>query len=152
MAHFKFKVFLNLIRALFPKWNFFDRIAYTFELQYKLKSSNSWQKIVFEHNYSTLGLFVNEKYNLSLAHFNIVEHFASDIQDPYFSESAAPDLPTYKLLKSLLAVKISELGLSESDLQFKIVAVSSKENFDLYTSRSIKINPVSNNSLVSGPL
>lgn len=152
MAHFKFKIFLNLIRALFPKWNFFDRVAYTFELHYKLKSSKSWQKIKFEQNYSPLGLFINEKYNLSLAQFNIVEHFASDVQDPHFTESAAVELPTYKLLNSLLAVKISELGITESELQFKIVAVSSKENINLYTSRPIKLIPISSDSILGGPL
>lgn len=126
MAHFKFKVFLNLIRALFPKWNFFDRIAYTFELHFKLKPSASWQQIKFDQYHTNAGLFINEKCNLSLAEFNIVEHFANDVQEHL---SSITTLTSYKLLTSLLESK-----LSTTDFQFKILAVSPAEKIDIYVS------------------
>ena len=133
MAHFKFKVFLNLIRALFPQWNFFDRVAFTFELYFKLNTSESWQKINFDQKHTPLGLFANSKCNLSLAQFNTIEHFAIDVQEQA-TGSKITDLTTYHLLKSLLATKISEMGLTPTEFQFKVSAISPTEKIDLYIS------------------
>lgn len=134
---------LYLFRALFPQWNFFDQVAYTFELHFRSTESTGWSKITFEKSRKSLGILNNSIVNESLAQFNIVEHFARDIQElqkthPTPSASDLEQLSTFKMLRSLLSLKINTFEFKRIDYitsaQFKIVATSAKEHIDIYVS------------------
>jgi hypothetical protein len=140
VAQFKFGVFVNLIRALFPKWNFFDRTAFKLELYFRLNQIDSWQKINFDQKHKFGGLFFNPNCNISLAHFNIVEHFAADVQGQSVVPKPISDYTSYHLIKSLLSFKVLELGLSTPTMQFKIIAINQTEEFDLYLSEWLAWN------------
>lgn len=144
---FQFKVFLNLMRVLFPHWNFFDQTAFTFELHFKEANLETWQLISFSQQRPLLGIFYNPIVNESLAQFNIVEHFANDILETKkettgIDSKLAQSLHSYNLIRSLVEAKLSELKFHAESFQFKIVARSKKDSFDIYTSDSIALRPV----------
>lgn len=136
---FDFQIFTSLIRALFPNWNFFDRIAYSFELQFQIESESEWQTISFSQKRKWYNLFFNPECNMALAQINIIEHFARDLQevrlqfDSVLAEEKIQNLTTFRLLKSLLNNRPSP-GQS---LIFKIVAVQPSGSLDLYMSKKI---------------
>lgn len=136
---FQFKTFLNLVRALFPHWNFFDRIASHFELSFKIPGSTEWSLISFDEERKIFGLLVNPQCNLSLAHVNIIEHFAADIQQLQQFKSGlhskdVQKLSTFKMICSLLRLKLSDYSLKTNSVQFKISAVSPSEEVVIYIS------------------
>lgn len=136
---FSFKVFLNLIRALFPKWSFFDRIASHFHLEFKIPGVNEWTPISFEQNRKFFGLFINHECNLALAEVNIIEHFAQDVQElqmqnPRVHSKEVQRLSTFKMLSALLQYKLKKFELEADQVQFKISAVSPSEEIVIYIS------------------
>ncbi len=136
---FQFKIFLNLIRSLFPSWNFFDQLAYTFELNYKIQPDQQWRCISFQQIQKLRNIVFNPAVNLSLAQFNIVEHFSRDLQELDLSisildEEVLQKLSSYRLLKSLVAVKLQEINEPTNHFQFKIVALNKLEKIEIYTS------------------
>ncbi len=143
---FRFKVFLNLIRAVFPNWNFFDKVAYNFELEFKIKDSKTWEKIVFDQTRKPFGLFTNSECTLALAQVNIIEHFVKDIQDlqqedTLVNSKDVQNLTTFKMLRSLLSVKLHVYDISHASVQFKVVACSPDERVDVYISDWLVVVP-----------
>lgn len=137
--NFHFKVFLNLIRALFPVWSFFDQTAYTFELHFLLPETHEWKRISFVQTLTPINIFFNPQVNEALAQFNIVEHFAKDIMElqktgPSADEKKIRQLTSFLLLRSLVFSKVSDLGYLDKTIQFKIVALNTQNKFDIYTS------------------
>lgn len=136
---FQLSVFLSLIRALFPHWNFYDEVGFQFLLQFKVPDSNRWEVISFEQRRRVLSLLFNPECNLALAQINIIEHFARDIQElqavnPLIHSKDVQKLTSFKMLKSLLRIKLKEYELNVATIQFKIVACSPRESLDLYIS------------------
>lgn len=136
---FKFKKFFHLIRAVFPRWNFFDQVAYNFELEFKVKDASNWSPIQFYQKRQPLSLFLNTQTNMALAEVNIIEHFAKDIQDLQNKNALVHSrdihkLVSYKLLKSLIEIKLQDYELPSSSVQFKIVARNTQESLDIYIS------------------
>ena len=130
---------LVLVRALFPNWNFFDRVSFNFEIYFKVPDSIRWEVISFEQKRQLLGLFFNADLNLTLAQINIIEHFAQDIQElqninPLIHSKDVKKLTTFKMICSLIRIKLKDYELESSAIQFKIVACKSDEKIDLYVS------------------
>ncbi|MBC7538392.1 MAG: hypothetical protein H7281_06200 [Bacteriovorax sp.] len=146
-TRFQFKIFVNLIRAMFPNWNFFDRIAYGFELEFKVKNSYKWERISFDQKRLPLGLFISPNCSMALAQVNILEHFARDIQElqaikTEIHSKDLEDLTTFKMLRSILRVKLNESGFEDKVIQFKIVACDQVEKIDVYISDWIILGPI----------
>ena len=142
---FQFNVFLNLIRSLFPHWNFFDQTAFTFELLFKDVNLKNWQLISFSQQRPLLGIFYNPVVNGSLAQFNIVEHFANDILETKkeiseIDSKLAHNLPSYNLMRSLIETKLNELKVNAELFQFKIIARSKKDSIDIFISDPLKLS------------
>lgn len=136
---FQFKTFLHLIRGIFPRWDFFDQIAYSFHLEFKVPNSNQWEPIHFHQPRKAFSLFVSPHVNMALAEVNVIEHFAQDIQrlqseNPLIHSQEVQGLTSFKLLKSILNEKLKEYQLPASSIQFKIVASNPNEALDLYIS------------------
>jgi hypothetical protein len=136
---FRPRLFLYLIRALIPRWNFFDHVNYQFELEFKIAEAQSWEKVTFHQKKDLFGLLVNPETNIDMAKINIIEHFAYDIQDigARHSQLRFKDvqrLTSFKLLKALLELKIQSFVISNRTIQFKIVAANLKERKDIYIS------------------
>jgi hypothetical protein len=139
MLGFRFNIFINLIRALFPRWNFFDRVGHHFEIEIKIKDSSVWQKISFEQERRSFSLFVNPMMNLALAQVNIIEHFVSDLGDlqkvrAEIESREIQALTTFKMLLALLQVKMKDFEIGPAAFQFKILACSPSEKSDVYIS------------------
>lgn len=137
-------IFANLLRALFPKWNFFDQIAYSIELEFKVPGANEWTPVSFRQTRQFLSLFLNTETNLALAHINILEHFAEDIQvlkahDPMIHSSDVQRLTTFKMVKSLLQIKLQDFELPSQTVQFKVLARNPDDVVDLYVSDWIQL-------------
>jgi hypothetical protein len=135
------------MRSLFPKWNFFDRIAYRFELEFKIPESEKWVGLKFVQTRQPLNLLVNPENNLELAQVAIIEQFAGNIQElflenPLIDSIKVKNLTTYKMLLSLLQLKLSEFDYQPDSFQFKVVAVSPSERLDFYISDWIGLCPL----------
>jgi len=136
---FQFAKFLSLIRAMFPRWSFFDRVAHNYELQFKVQDALGWESVSFSQRRRALGLFVNPVHNLALAEVNILEHFVSDIHEMQGAQGLVESqkvtrLATFKMLRSLLGLKLTAYDLAPSSIQFKIVAVSEAARDDIFIS------------------
>jgi len=140
-------IFINLIRALFPKWNFFDQIAYHFELEFKVPGAHEWSAISFQQTRKRLSLFLNAEVNLALAHMNILEHFAEDIQalqtnSPLIPSRDIQQLTTFKMVRSLLRLKLQQFESQPDVVQFKLTAKNPNESVDLYISDWINLGGI----------
>lgn len=144
---FQFEIFLNLIRAIFPRWNFFERVAYGFELHFKVPDALKWEKISFDQKRTPLSLFVNPSCNLALAQVCLLEHFARDIQelqqqDQLLASSEVQSLTSFKMVTSLLKSKLQDYELESAAIQFKIVACGTADKVDVYISDWITLESV----------
>ena len=146
-AGFNPSLFLSLIRALFPYWSFFDRVGHQFELEFKVPNSKTWEPLSFGQVRSRLCFLFNANCNEAMAQVNIIEHFARDIQElqninPAVHSRDVQNLTTFRLLKSLLKVKIQDYGLESKTIQFKILAESPNEKVVVYISDWISLESV----------
>lgn len=142
--HFRFSIFFSLIRSLFPRWDFFDQIAFSFVVYYKMPSDTEWKKLAFTQPHKSSRLVFNQAANDTLMQSSVVEQFARDIQElendtPNFSKSEIEQLTTYQLLCSLLQVKLKHKSLRDTEFQFKITAHNTSEQIDIYTSDKLPL-------------
>lgn len=100
---------MDLLRALFPKWSFFDQVGHSIFLEYRGSEDSSWQRVRFETSRKKMGLFVNSEVNFTLAQIHILEQFA---QNPENESSLC-------LVQSLLKEKITNLN----KVQFRLVVL-----------------------------
>jgi hypothetical protein len=140
--NFQFSIFLNLIRSLFPRWDFFDQIAFSFVVYFKMSSHTDWEKLTFTQPHKLSRLVFNQAVNDTLMQSSVVEQFARDIQElqtesPNFSQTDLGQLTTYQLLCSLLQVKLKHRNSFDSEYQFKIVAKNENEEIDIYISNKL---------------
>lgn len=82
--------------------------------------------------------------NAALANASIVEHFARDIQElekdkPDFNPADLENLTSYKLLCSLLHIKLERESPNNGNFQFKIVAHGTDTSVDIYTSQTLPL-------------
>jgi len=147
-SRFDFKLFLHLIRALFPRWDFFEQVAYTFELKFKRPGANFWETLDFNQSRRPLTLFFNANCNFQLAQFNVIEHFVQDLheiqnRDAHLTTEISSDeiaaLTTFKMLIGLLSVKLQAVEYPDDSVQFKITAYSPTEEVDIYYSDWINL-------------
>lgn len=141
---FNFKLFLALIRALFPRWNFFDFVGYNFQVSFKVPDQNHWEILSFEVERKSMGLMLNSECNLNLAKVNIIEHFAQDIQNLTLelNQVSLLDLQkkaSYLMLEEILKVELSQFELYQSTFQFKVTAIKDSERLDLFFSDWISL-------------
>lgn len=124
--------FFNLVRVLFPRWNFFDEIGYQFILEYRLKDSANWTLVGFKSQRRWFHLFLNPVHNLNLAQINLIEQFARDLQ------LSAPDevesLDTFKMVKALACTRAQ----TTDNFQFRVQAYKHSLQSELYCSKWIK--------------
>ena len=158
-SRFDISLFLSLIRALFPHWNFFDRIAYSFYVQYRFGQENSWKKISFNQVRRFHHVFLNYETNLALAKISIIEHFARDIQElenreigmaPSVWAGRVEELTSFCLVRDVLREEIKKELASKKDFQFnlnyrktlfqfQVIATHLNQEVLLYTSSDIAL-------------
>lgn len=131
-SKFQIKKFINLVRVLFPNWNFFNQVAYEFSLWVLAPGATDWIQLPFGQKRRILGVFVNPEVNLALAELNLLEHFAQDLQSDLADEDVT-ELTTYKMVRSLVTEKLTELKIDHR-AKFKLVAKSPSETLDLFVS------------------
>lgn len=128
----------NYFRALFPRWSFYDQVAYHFELEFKVFGSADWHPISFTQPRSLFTLFLNSNCNLAMASINIIEHFATEVQSQ--TDFDAHQLTSFKLLTSLLKAKLTDFELPTNSVQFKIVAAQCEKKETIYFSNVLNLD------------
>lgn len=133
------RLFLNLMRALIPRWNFFDQVGHCFRLEVRGEASGPWHRISFLQKRRPLGLFFNPETNLALLQVGLLEHFVFDIQalantGAQVEVQKIEALTTYRLLRDLVIFKMHESSWPAKNFQFKIVAIKARIEEDLYVS------------------
>ena len=123
--------FLHLVRALFPRWSFFDRVSYDLDLDIKIRNADQWRRIAFTHPRSMFGLFINPGINLMLAQQSVVEQFVQDLHE---RTEEIEEQTSYKMLVSLLR---SRAGAPE--FQFKLTARRACEVLPMYASSWLNV-------------
>lgn len=136
---FNFRLFLYLIRALFPKWNFFDQIAYIFEVEFKIPSSTHWTRVQMNSTHQPFGLIFNAEHNHRLALVGTVEHFVSDINNRQqdhnqVSYEDLQSLTSFKILTSFLFYQINQNKFLSNSFQFRILACGPTEEIEIFIS------------------
>jgi hypothetical protein len=91
---------MNLLRSLFPHWNFFDRLVTTYELEVKLQGQELWQRVCFDQKRHAFSLNVNADLNLALANVSLLVHFVRDLEEA----KDVKNLTTFKMISSLVKV------------------------------------------------
>ena len=118
---------MNLIRALFPKWNFFDQVGHHFQLQFRFEENSEWQKVSFDCDRPPLGLFFNPIGNLALAQNHILENFAQNPDDN-------------QLVQKLLRFKLSEQKIQSGSVQYRVLALSEVQITEVYKSAWLRVD------------
>lgn len=118
--------YVDLFRALFPKWNFFDQVGSHLFLEYRESEAGTWQRIDFTVPRKNMGIFLNAEVNMTLAKIHIIEQFAMNMEN----ESSL------KMLQSLLKTATS---LSEK-VQFRLLAQTEEQNNVLYQSEWLMVD------------
>ncbi len=126
------KIFLNLVRALFPRWDFYDRTGHQLDLEYKTEKSE-WCAFTFTENRRWFSLFVNPQLNLALAEISLIEQFVMGLQemqaggrDVRAEEITA--LSAYQMLGALVGTRIS------ADFRFRILALRGGQTDEIFVS------------------
>ena len=101
---------LFFFRAFFPNWKFYHGIQLTPRLYVRGQSDRAiwtdWQLVYPRLPRRAFHLFHNPAVNLALAHYNLVDHLANDIND--LPEGAdIRDRVTYQLVEQLAKQAIS---------------------------------------------
>lgn len=130
---FSITIFLSLIRALFPRWSFFDETGFYYEIYFLLPDNTDWRRLEFRHTPQKIyHIFANPQFNQMLANWNIVEHFCRDIQESENIELST--CSSHKLLLTLLRIELKGYAKTHERVQFKILAFKSnapEENTEL---------------------
>lgn len=134
----------ELIRVLFPRWNFFDRLGFRLELEVKTAGGRDWQPLPFVATRTFGGLFVNPTVTRMHAERTLLETFVEDVQklvDPYgqVDSTRLQKLTTFKMVRSLVASRLAPASASSSadQIQFRVSAVAGDETAVLYVSDSV---------------
>ena len=141
---FNFKLFSAFIRALFPRWNFFDFVGFNFQVSFKVPDQNHWEILSFDVERKSLGLMLNPECNLVLAKVNVVEHFAEDIQmltleSDQISQQDLQKKASYLMLVEIVKLELSKFEIYQSVFQFKVTAIKDSEEVDLFFSDWISL-------------
>lgn len=118
--------FLNQLRVLFPRWNFFDQLGHRFNLKYRTDEKTSWILIKFRSQWNLLNFFCNPTHNLTLAQISAIELFAQDTQN----------LSSFQIIKSL----VEEEAKSKS-FQFMVEAQKDDAIIEIYKSAWLQKEP-----------
>jgi hypothetical protein len=140
---FRFSVFVHFVRALFPKWSFFEQIGSKFEFQVKASDDLPWEPLFFEEATTQASVFFNAQMNLNLAQQNIAEHFVTDLQDllqrnSYPNAQEIESLVTFRLLEAWIQFKLDQAVNPPLLFKFKVVAQSPNETNDVFISHWIQ--------------
>ena len=115
---------INRFRALFPRWDFFDRVAYQFSLEFKLSPGGNWQALDFSQTRTLRNLFYNPATNLALAQMSLIDQYVLHIEN-----KKEQDI-TLKMLAALVRVKVQP----KHEFQFKIMAIKDNDRTELFVS------------------
>lgn len=126
--------FLNQLRVLFPRWNFFDQLGHRFYLKYKTTENQNWISIKFKSEWSLLNFFCNPDHNLTLAQISAIELFAQDAQ--MYDEQQIQNLDSFRLIRSLIGIHAKT-----KKFQFTLEAHKDGKILDLYISPWIQEKP-----------
>lgn len=127
----------ELIRSLFPRWNFFDHISYKLELEVQQVGTKGWLPIAFDARRTIGGLFINPEVTRMHAEMSMLENFASDVQSLIAPDGRVDSLQVQKLtsFKMVRSFVMNKLMASPSDqVQFRLSARSGDEQLVVYTS------------------
>ncbi len=109
-----------------------------------MSPDTDWRQLSFDQPHKTSRMVFNPFINAALANASIVEHFARDIQElekdkPDFNPADLENLTSYKLLCSLLHIKLERESPNNGNFQFKIVAHGTDTSVDIYTSQTLPL-------------
>lgn len=121
----------TLLRSLFPSWRFFESIAPTPTLSYRVASAGEdfgpWHDALPPVPRTPLSLLLNARGNLHLACQSLVERLFDDL-DSLRPEEAA-DSVSYQLVQRLVFAKLTERPAAEPNrcYQFRLTLPDSDD-------------------------
>ena len=116
---------LELFRALFPRWNFFDRVSSELRLEIKPYGAANWQPLEFATARERFGLFLNPLVTLRLAEKALISDFANDLSHLISSDgrvdmTSVERLTTYRMVRSLVSLRLRGFETNANEMQFRI--------------------------------
>jgi hypothetical protein len=135
---------MELLRVIFPRWNFFDRTGYQLVLEIKQTGAKGWLPISFNAARTMGGLFVNPEVTRLHAEMSLLENFVSDVQNLTDAEGKIDPKHVHKLtsFKMVRSLVMSRLMVTDPDsIRFRISAKAGEESVALYVSESVEATP-----------
>jgi hypothetical protein len=131
---------LELIRVIFPRWNFFDRVGYQLLLEVKQLGTKEWVPLAFEATRSLGALFVNPEATRLHAEMTTLENFVQDVQKLVDPEGKVDSdrvkmLTSFKMVRSLVMNRL--MVTSADEIQFRVSAKTPEESVVLYVSDAV---------------
>ena len=131
---------MELIRALFPRWNFFDRVGFSLLLEVKELGTKEWLPLVFNAQRTSGGLFVNPDVTRLHAEMSTIENFVQDVQklidaNGLVDSARVKKLTSFKMVRSLVMNRLM-VG-SYDEVQFRVSAQAGDETVILYVSDTV---------------
>ena len=131
---------LELIRVIFPRWNFFDRAGYQLTLEVKQLGTKDWLPISFHANRTMGSLFVNPDVTRLHAEMTTLENFVQDIQkltdhEGQVDSTRVKGLTSFKMVRSIVMNRL--MVSSPNEIQFRLSAKAADESLVLYVSDAI---------------
>jgi hypothetical protein len=127
----------ELIRALFPRWNFFDQISYRLVLEVKAAGSKGWTPVLFNASRTIGSLFTNPDVTRMHAEMSLLESFANDIQgavgpDGKLNSARVQKMTSFMMVRSLVMSRL--MAPSTNSVQFRLSAQAGEESSVIYVS------------------
>ncbi len=119
---------INHFRALFPRWDFFDRIAYKFCLEVQSAPNGDWQRLEFLKSRKPWNLLYNPGINLALAHISLIDQFVLHRENSVEKETSL----------QMLAAMVRQKTKPTDRFKFKVVAFKGDDRKELFVSDWLK--------------
>lgn len=126
------KHFLHLVRVIFPSWNFFDQLGYSFKLYFRTQPNQHWEYVDLSCQMKPVSFFFNPKANYLLAQVSVIEHFAQEVQS--LKADQIQNSTLYKMIRSMVLDYLQHQKIDFNKAQFKIETVDQNQPIEIYAS------------------
>lgn len=130
MLRDRLKIFLNLTRALFPRWDFYDRPGAQVHLEVKLLNSADWRRVSFAQKRRLFAVFVNPDYNMALAQISLIEQFVESLRELQMGGKKCLPEEVFRLSSYVMLCAVVRASVGDQAAQFRILAARGEEPAD----------------------
>jgi hypothetical protein len=136
---FEVQTFLRLIRALFPRWDFFDSAGYRAVLQVRPVGAEEWQEVHFETERRPANLLFNPFTNFAHLQESLLQQLIGDVSEAagkngQIEASQLDDLASFRMVRALAREELIKRDFFSGPFQFRLLARTQHSETVLFVS------------------